>query len=296
MNRERPRNEWIEVSVPALVDESVFALAQEQLQKNQHFSPRRTKRPCLLQGLLVCQQCGYAMYGTSGGKPEQRLYYYRCQGADGYRWPQGTRCTNRPVRQDYLDQIIWAQIIALLENEKLIQSEIDRRRETAGKTDACERRKEILRSEQARLRNQMERLITAYQDGLLTLEQLRERMPNLKQQSQAVNSELQLLEMEKLDQAKYLKLAESLGGFRNKLHARALTLDVKERQQILRLLVKEILVGFDTLTIRHSIPIPSGEGPPPNIPGSTPGSIPSPQSDYPLRPRRIHTRSCKAFT
>jgi site-specific DNA recombinase len=212
------------------------------------------------------------------------LYYYRCQGADGYRWPQGTRCTNRPVRQDYLDQIIWTQIIALLENEKLIQSEIDRRREAAGKTDPCERRKEILRSEQARLRNKMERLITAYQDGLLTLEQLRERMPNLKQQSQAVNSELQLLEMAKLDQAKYLKLAESLGGFRKKLRARAQTLEVKERQQILRLLVKEILVGFDTLTIRHSIPIPSGDGPPPNVPGSTPFR----QPDYPLRPRSVH--------
>ena len=36
------------------------------------------------------------------------------------------------------------------------------------------------------------------------------------------------------------------------------TLDVRERQQILRLLVKEILVGEDTITIRHSIPIPSG--------------------------------------
>ena len=285
-NQERPRQEWIEVSVPALVPESVFALAQEQLQKNQHFSPRRTKRPSLLQGLLVCQQCGYAMYGTSGGKPSHRLYYYRCQGADGYRWPQGTRCTNRPVRQDYLDQLIWAQLIALLENEKLIQSEIDRRREAARNTDPCERRKDILRSEQARLRNKMERLITAYQDGLLTLEQLRERMPNLKQQAQALNSELQLLEMAKLDQARYLKLAQSLSGFRNNLRARAQTLEVKQRQQILRLLVKEILVGFDTLTIRHSIPIPSGDGPPPNAPGSSP----SPQSDYPLRPRRVHSR------
>ena len=28
---------------------------------------------------------------------------------------------NSAVRQDYLDQIIWMQIIALLENEKLIQ-------------------------------------------------------------------------------------------------------------------------------------------------------------------------------
>jgi site-specific DNA recombinase len=30
-----------------------------------------------------------------------------------------------------------------------------------------------------------------------------------------------------------------------------------ERQKIVRLLVKEILVGEDSITIRHSIPIPS---------------------------------------
>ena len=35
------------------------------------------------------------------------------------------------------------------------------------------------------------------------------------------------------------------------------TLSVIERQKIVRLLVKDILVGEDTITIRHSIPIPS---------------------------------------
>jgi len=33
---------------------------------------------------------------------------------------------------------------------------------------------------------------------------------------------------------------------------------VIERQKIVRLLVKEVLVGEDTITIRHSIPLPSG--------------------------------------
>jgi hypothetical protein len=40
-----------------------------------------------------------------------------------------------------------------------------------------------------------------------------------------------------------------------------------ERQKIVRLLVKEILVGEDTITIRHSIPIPSG---PPQNGGTEP--------------------------
>lgn len=46
--------------------------------------------------------------------------------------------------------------------------------------------------------------------------------------------------------------------FRSRLRARAETLDIRERQQILRLLVKEILVDAETITIRHSFAIPPG--------------------------------------
>jgi len=260
-NHERPRQEWIEVAVPAVVTEEVFALAQEQLEKNKHFSPRRTKKPTLLQGMLVCQQCGYAMYRSSGGRAHRKLDYYRCIGSDGYRRLNGPLCTNRPVRQDHLDEIVWEQVIRLLEDGTLIQSEIDRRREVAQNTDPRRQRGQGLRREQARLENHIERLVSAYQEGLVTLAQLRQRMPDLQKRSQAVESELHSLEMAVVDETRYLKLAESLAGFRTKLRVRAQTLDVRERQQLLRLLVKEILVGADALTIRHSIRIPpSGPG------------------------------------
>jgi len=48
--------------------------------------------------------------------------------------------------------------------------------------------------------------------------------------------------MAAVDEAKYLQLAESLAGFRSKLRVRAEALDIAVRQQILRLLVKEVLV------------------------------------------------------
>ena len=122
-------------------------------------------------------------------------------------------------------------------------------------------REEELRREQARVEKSSERLVTAYQEGLLTLPQLRQRMPALQKQTQAVESELQSLKMAAVDEAKYLQLAESLAGFRSKLRIRAEVLDIAVRQQILRLLVKEVLVGSDTIALRHSIPIPqSGTG------------------------------------
>ena len=285
-HRDRPRADWIEVAVPALVSEETFALAQEQLTKNKHHSPRRTIEPTLLQGMLVCQQCGYALYRSSTRTSKRKLYYYRCLGSDAYRHFKGALCTNRPVRSDYLDQFVWDQIIGLLDNRMLIQAEVDRRKEAARNTDPRRQHSETLRREQVRLGNNVARLITAYQEGLVSLAQLRQRMPELNKKSQAVESELQSLETAAVDQARYLQLAESLDGFRIKLRERAKTLDICERQQILRLLVKEVLVATDSLTIRHSIPIPQtgpvSDGPQPT--GSHPSGA-SQKPSYLLRSR-----------
>ena len=177
---------------------------------------------------------------------------------------------------------MWNEVTGLLENPELVQAEIDRRRAAARNADPLRKREEELRREQVRLEKNSERLLTAYQEGLVTLSQLRQRMPDLQKQTQAVVSELQSLEMAAVDQAKYLQLAEGLTGFLNKLRERAGTLDIGVRQQIVRLVVKEVLVGTDTITMFHSVPIPQSgtgsngaSGPPSGVTGSmsNPGSL-----------------------
>jgi site-specific DNA recombinase len=253
---DRPRQEWIEIPVPALVSEQTFALAQEQLQKNKQFASRRTIRPTLLQGLLVCQQCSYALSGASGGrKPHGILYYYRCIGSDSWRHLHGSVCQNRPLRQDYLDDLIWQEVLRLLQDPTLIQNEIQRRVQEAEKADPLRLREQSLHREQARLHNKIDRLLTAYQEELITLEQLRQRMPDLRQQEHAVGAELESLHMAAQDQPRYLRVVDSLNDFRTRLQGNAERLDLIGRRKIIRLLVKEILVGTDTVTIRHSIPL-----------------------------------------
>ncbi len=102
---------------------------------------------------------------------------------------KGSVCTNRPVRQDYLDQFVWNEIIGLLEDPALVQAEIDRRQEVARNADPLRRREEELHREQARLEKSTERLVSAYQEGLVTLPQLRHRMPDLRKQAQAIESD-----------------------------------------------------------------------------------------------------------
>jgi len=273
-SQDRPRQEWIEIPVPALISEETFALAQEQLQKNRQFASRRSIRPTLLQSLLVCQQCGYALYGACGGrKPHGILYYYRCIGSDSWRHLNGPVCHNRPVRQDYLEELIWREVLRLVQDPTLIQSEIERRMQEAKKADPLRQREQYLDREQARLQSKVARLVTAYQEELITLEQLRERMPELRQQEQAARSELQSLRMAVQDQSRYLRVVDSLSDFRARLQNNADRLDLVGRRKIIRLLVKEIFVGTDTITIRHSIPLANSK-PQPTDPRPLPAAPP----------------------
>ena len=279
-NHERPRPDWIEIAVPALISEDTFALAQEQLEQNKRHSPRRTIEPSLLQGMLVCERCGYALYRTATRTSARKLYYYRCLGSDAYRHLRGAVCDNPPVRQDHLDVVVWKELVRLLEDPSVIQEELNRRVEAARKADPLKQRQASLHREQVRLEKSMDRLLNAYQEGLVSLGQLRCRMPELRKQQQAVQTELQSLETVATDPAQYLRLVESLADFRSRLQMRADTLEVTEQQKILRLLVKEILVGKETLTIRHSIRIPTGSSDPSGMP-RPPHLAPQPPTPQP---------------
>jgi len=287
--QERPREEWIEIPVPALVSEESFARAEELLQENRIRARRRTITPSLVQGLVSCQKCGYAFSRTSTRTSARKLHYYKCIGSDSWRKLGGPVCDNsHMVRQDLLDQIVWAEVIRLLEDPTLIQQELDRRLAAARASDPTKQREQSLQRELTRVGKSIERLLNAYQEELVSLEQLRARMPALRQREKTLHAELQAIADQAHDRATFLRLAETLTAFLARVRSAADTLDVIERQRIVRLVVKEVLIGDDTIVIRHSIPVAStpspGGGPPAP---SRPEGAPSGQS-YLLRSRSDH--------
>jgi hypothetical protein len=88
----------------------------------------------------------------------------------------------------------------------------------------------------------------------MSLDELRRRMPELRAREQSVRAERQAILDQAADQMSFLRLAETLTAFLQRLRQSADTLEIAERQKVVRLLVKEVLVDNDTITIRHSIP------------------------------------------
>src|SRR5213080_2880401 len=170
---DRPREEWLEIPVPAIVDEVTFARVQQRLEDNKRFAARNTKVPSLLQGLAACSACGYGYYRTSTRTTSKKIYYYRCLGSDDYRYEGGRVCGNKPVRADYLDTVVWDHITGLLADPQLIRAEIDKRLETARTSDPAARERQRLETALAKASSGITRMIEAFGEQLITIDELR---------------------------------------------------------------------------------------------------------------------------
>jgi site-specific DNA recombinase len=257
-------------------------LCSPALAQNCRLSPRNTRRPSLLQGILVCRECGHSYYRSSTrSKTGIVHHYYRCSGADSFRRPEGRVCAARPVRLEEIDELVWAQVLALLENPELIKAEIERRLQALRAEHPASHRRDGLDRDLTRAQSALRRLIDGYQEQLITLEELRARTPELRKRETTLRAELDALDAQLHDAETYLKLTETLDAFRARLSANAEQLTIEQRQEIVRLVVREVVLGDDDVTVRHSIPVPTG--------GQPSGSLLRSQSQGhpPSDPRRV---------
>lgn len=254
---ERPREDWLEIPVPALVAEDTWARAQRRLEDNKRYASRNSKNPSLLQGICACSGCGYAYYRTSTRTTNKKIYYYRCLGSDDYRYEHGRVCANKPVRADYLDTVVWDHIAALLADPALIRAEIDKRLDQVRTADPATAQRKRIDAGLAKSSQAIKRLIAAYQEQLISIDELRVRMPELRARETGLRQQIEALDAQLADREVYLKLADNLEDFLTGLRDKAGTASVAERQRVLRLVVKDVLVGPDKITIRHSIPVHS---------------------------------------
>jgi site-specific DNA recombinase len=257
-SQEKPREEWIGIPVPAIIAQPTFDIVQERLKDNKLRSQRNTKVETLLQGMMVCSQCGYSLYRTyTTTSAKKKIYYYRCFGSDAYRFEGVRKCNCKPVRQDYLDGIVWQQIVQLLEDPMLIQKEVEKRVEETRNASPVLKQREVIVKQRNKLSLSMDKLLDAYQEGLVTIAQLRKRMPELQKRISTADKELENLKNHELALDQRLQLLD-VKSFTTQLGSNVNQLGIKEKKKILRLLVKEVVVGDDSIDIRHSIPLKEG--------------------------------------
>jgi len=267
-----PRDEWIAIPVPAIVDAGAFEAVQAQLDENRRRKREGRRRPgWLLQGLVVCRRCGYAFYGKMarglvGGRQPADYGYYRCTGTDGHKFGGQAPCTNRSVRSDKLEQAVWRQVEAALADPARVAAEHERRAAAArdGEVGADV---EALDAQIARLRRGIDRLIDGYAEELIDVGEFKPRLSGLKQRLARLQAERDAAvaahEAERGLQLVIGRLEEFAARVRTGLDG----LDWLGQREVIRALVRRVEVDHDQIEVVFRIP---GASPPDS--GATPGS------------------------
>ena len=255
-SRERPKEEWIYISVPALIDTRIFDIAQHKLKNNLKLSPRNNKKHnYLLSGLLRCKTCGYSIYGKAASTSKYKRLYYRCSGQDGYRWPEGKVCSGHPVRTEALDDIVWGSLKNLLLTPEKIIEEYQRRLKTY-KTDyevvIIQKNKEI-----ARYKRHRDRLIDLFQNGIIEKEEIADKLKDSSSKMEQLISEINYLKQQEHESNRLLTVISNLGDFRKNINKNLDAHNFEEKRNIVKFLVEEVTVDtvHEEINVKHIIPM-----------------------------------------
>jgi site-specific DNA recombinase len=273
-----PREDWIEVPVPALVDPAVFEAAQAQLQENRQRQRASWTGPrWLLQGLTVCRRCGYAYYGKTATQskrdPAKGVYrYYRCIGTDGSRFDGHAVCDNPQIRGDALEQAVWDRVRALLDHPDRVAGEYHRR---LAQTQAhANRSEDVLQLERqiARLERGIGRLIDSYAEGVIEPDEFQPRITGLKAR-RARREEQRRTAVEEADAERELTLMIGrLEEFATRVRDGLDDLDWAGKQALIRTVVRRVEIDRNHVEVVFRVPPPTPETSKPLEPPSDKGT------------------------
>jgi site-specific DNA recombinase len=254
---DRPPEEWSAIPVPALIDAALFTNAQAQLQENRKRA-RQGQRGAryLLQGLLVCAQCGYAYYGKQlsqkAAKSKGREYaYYRCIGTDAYRFGGERICDNRQVRTDLLDQLVWEEVCDLLVDHGRLQQEYERRLNAPKKEDE---NLIVIQAQRGKIEQGITRLIDSYAEGFVQKSEFEPRITRLRQRLTDLEQHEKQIITEELSRAPLQLAICRLEEFHEKVKAGLNEADWQMRRDLIRTLVKRVEIGKDGVKVIFRIP------------------------------------------
>jgi site-specific DNA recombinase len=257
---ERPREQWIAISVPTIVTEDIFEAAQRVARDNSRWSPRRAQQGhWLLRGLLKCGHCHvYTSCHKMRGRNGTVHRYYYCSNHDPLRARgEHRRCPERNVRADELDTFVFAQLrAALLRPQTLL----------AGQAAVAAQRKptgdELLSAELARLERKIESVLAErrrtadlYQGGFIEQPELLRRGKELDVRRRSLERERETLIGERKELAQQNRLRQRVTGFAEKILATIDRLNFEQRQKLLRLIVEKVHVKGYQVDITLRIPL-----------------------------------------
>ena len=279
---DQPRDTWIEIPVPQVVDDKTWELAQKLKKQRSRMARRNTKVLYLLQHLLKCGECGRNFYtraswiNTSVRNGKAYTYdlttprrYYLCNGMQSLR----LRCRKRPyIRAEQVEEPIWREVKRVIQHPDLLVTGIAPldSQESSSLEENIAQAERDLQSVQTR----EERAITLFVSGKITEAQLDNQLKFITERLENARAKLDDYRAWAVSGAEKLRLMEAVIAWARDIGPSLDELTPEQRKEFLQLVVEEVIVhSNDKVDVTLAIPIgndPAKDDPVAGAPESSP--------------------------
>ena len=261
---DQPRDTWIEIPVPQVIDDETWERAQALKKKRSVRAKRNTSVLYLLQHLLRCGECGRNFHARctrsttnvrNGKKYRYELptpsRYYMCNGQLSMR----LRCRERPyIRAERLEEPIWSEVKRVIQNPDLIVAGIDTfDAEGNGGLEA-----EIAQAEQDVRSIQMEedRAIRLFVSGKITEAQLDIQRKFITERLESARAKIDDYRVREASGTEKRRLMETVLSWARNVGQGIDKLTDEQRKEILQMVVEQVVIDRDNnVDITLAIPI-----------------------------------------
>ena len=244
--------------VPAIVSEDIFAQVQAKLDANQQGALRNTRHEYLLRALVSCGACRLSCSARQTGAGYR---YYLCHGrTDPLRVAQGQRCTARYVPAGQLDELVWADLCALLTDPAQMARALGRARGGAWLPQELHARQAAIRQALGQLGRQQQRLLDAYLAEVIGLGELERKREELDRRQAALTAQQRQLGAAAEQRLELQAVTDGIEAFCQTIRAGLATATFPQRRQLAELLIDRVVVTDDQVEIRYVLPT-SPKGP-----------------------------------
>jgi site-specific DNA recombinase len=261
VTEDTDRSEQIVISVPRIVERSLFDRVQEQLNENQRRQRERQQGAAyMLSGLTICGVCGSAYCVRRIRKSD--YLSYRCIGSDRYRNPNREPCTNRSVNGHALEAYVWKDLCELLTDPSRVAEELSRRSsdDSVGGSLATAIRE--VESAIEELQGRIERIIDAYESGHVEKSEFERRIVPLRARQDREREALLGLRRDQFDESSREAAEAAFARLSSAITSQLADASAGLQRSLCKLLINRIEIGHDSIRLVYKVPIsPFDRGP-----------------------------------
>jgi len=190
-----PKEKWLYIDVPPLIDKETFDRAILQLKNNFAVMGRNKKNKYLIAGKVYCS-CGQRRTGE--GPMKGKHLYYRCTDRV-HSFPLPPNCKEKGINAKITDEIVWDRIYEIMTSKDLLMRHIKTYEESNKNVEVNNSiiNIEAVMKEIEKLKKQEDRFADAYAKSVIDIEKFKEYVEPIRKKISDFENQISLSQLSK---------------------------------------------------------------------------------------------------